>query len=510
MARTILSLDRVSRRLRDASILLGTEGPQDLDVSGVSQDSRDVSPGDLFVAWKGVDHDAHDFVSSAVEAGAVAAVVERLLPELPVAQLQVSDGRLAGALAADEVLGSPWKELFLAGVTGTNGKTTVAVLTRHLLAGKGRARAIGTLGVVEEEGRVAPGTEGLTTPGPVQFSEWIREMADDGVGYVTLEASSHALAQSRLDGTRMDVVVLTNLTQDHLDYHEDLADYLGAKARVLNLLKPGGWAVVNGEERAWDTLSLPPGRTLFYEIDDEEGASSNAGPGESSPPHLCARELFLEPFGSRFTLASEGESEAVYLPLMGRFNVENALAAAGVARLAGLTLTEIAEGLASAPQVPGRLERIVEEPFSVLIDFAHTDDALERVLLTLRPLVQGRLMVLFGAGGDRDRGKRPKMGAVAAELADLAFVTSDNPRTEDPEAIIDDVVEGMGRGDFRRVTDRRQAIASALAEARRGDLLLLAGKGHETYQVVGREKLPFDEREIVREIMVDEPGEGGP
>jgi UDP-N-acetylmuramoyl-L-alanyl-D-glutamate--2,6-diaminopimelate ligase len=225
------------------------------------------------------------------------------------------------------------------------------------------------------------------------------------------------------------------------------------------------------------------------------------------PIHLQARELKLEPSGSEFTLCTEGESRVVRLPLMGRFNVENALAAAGVARVAGLTLMEIAKGLSLAPQIPGRLERIVEEPFSVLIDFAHTDDALERVLLSLRPLVQGRLLVLFGAGGDRDRGKRPKMGAVAARCADLAFVTSDNPRTEDPDAIIEDVVKGMGGGEFRCVSDRRKAIAAALAEVRAGDLLVLAGKGHETYQVVGREKLPFDERKVVQEILAGGTGE---
>jgi len=507
MARPILPLDQVARRLREAGILLGTQGPQDLDVSGVTQDSRDVSRGDLFVAWKGVDHDAHGFVSSAVEAGAVAAVVENVLPDLPAAQLHVSDGRLAGALAADEVLGSPWKELFLAGVTGTNGKTTVAVLTRHLLSRKGRSRAIGTLGLVEEGGGVAPGTEGLTTPGPVQFSEWIRDMADEGVRYVTLEASSHALAQRRLDGTRLDAAVFTNLTQDHLDYHSDFQEYLAAKARVLDLLKTGGWAVVNREERAWDALPLMFDRTVFFEI--EEGSSMGAGPPHDSAGLLMAREVELGPRGSRFTLVMDGESAAVDLPLLGRFNVENALAAAGVAHVAGMTLGDIADGLSSAPQIPGRLERIVEEPFSVLIDFAHTDNALERLLLTLRPLVQGRLLVLFGAGGDRDRGKRPKMGQVAARLSDLAFVTSDNPRTEDPDAIIDDVVEGMGGGDFRRVTDRKEAIRAALAEARVGDLLVLAGKGHETYQVVGREKLPLDERDVVREIMAEGPGEGG-
>jgi len=221
-------LERVAQRLREARILLSVQGPQDVPVTGVSQDSRQVSAGDLFLAWKGVDHDAHDYVAPAVEAGAVAAVVEHFLPELAVSQLQVKDGRLAGALAADSVLGSPWTGLFLTGVTGTNGKTTVAVLARHLLEQKGPARALGTLGLVEERGTVRAGTEGLTTPGPVQISTWLREMADEGVSYIVLEASSHALAQYRLDGTRLDAAVFTNLSRDHLDFHADLDDYRSA------------------------------------------------------------------------------------------------------------------------------------------------------------------------------------------------------------------------------------------------------------------------------------------
>ena len=494
-----LPLEAVAQRLRDARLLLATQGPRDVTVTGVSQDSRQISPGDLFLAWKGVDNDAHDYVGPAVEAGAVAAVVEHCLPELAASQLQVSNGRLAGALAADSVLGSPWTDLFLAGITGTNGKTTVAVLVRHLLGQKGAARAVGTLGLVEEAGTVRSGTEGLTTPGPVQISKWLREMADEGVSHVALEASSHALAQYRLDGTRLDAAVFTNLSQDHLDYHADLAVYRSAKERILDLLKPAGWAVVNRDDESWEALSTPRDRTLFFGIE--------GGPGgltvHPSPDHpqLLASDLVMLPEGSRFHLHLSQETAVVTLPLSGRFNVENALAAAGVAWAAGMSLPEIAEGLSSAPQIPGRLERIAHGPVAVLIDFAHTPDALERVLKTLRPLVKGRLLVLFGAGGDRDKGKRPLMGDVVSRLADLSFVTSDNPRTEDPEVIIDDVVAGMGGAPYQRFADRREAIRAALAEARPGDLLLLAGKGHETYQMVGQERLPFNESAIVRELL---------
>lgn len=493
------SLEAVVARLREAGLVLAAQGPVDIEVSGVTQDSRKVTPGDLFLAWEGADFDAHDYILPAVEAGAVAVVAERLLPDLNASQIQVSNGRLAGALAADSVLGSPWARLFLAGVTGTNGKTTVVVLTRHLLALRGPARAIGTLGLVEETGAVRPGTLGLTTPGPVQISRWLRETVDDGVGSVALEASSHALAQYRLHGTRMDAAVFTNLSQDHLDYHADLGEYRSAKGRVLELLKPGGWAVVNLDDPAWAALGTPRGRTLFFAIEGGEGEGESRVPDGTSL--LLASEPELLASGSRFLLRAQGESTPVTLPLLGRFNVENALAAAGVAWVAGLGLQAIAAGLSSAPQIPGRLERVAEGPVSVLIDFAHTPDALERVLATLRPLVQGRMLVLFGAGGDRDRGKRPRMGEVVARLADLSFVTSDNPRTEDPEVIIDDVVAGMGKAPHRRIVDRREAIAAALSEARPGDLVLLAGKGHETYQVIGRERLPFDEGAIVRDLM---------
>jgi len=493
-----LALRVVARGLQDAQLLLGVRGSQDVMVRGVCQDSRRTSPGDLFLAWKGVDTDAHSFVASAVSAGAVAAIVETLIPDLDAPQLHVRDGRLAGALAADLVLGSPWKGLFLAAITGTNGKTTVTALARHLLGANGPARSLGTLGLVEENGSVRPGTEGLTTPGPVQISTWLREMVDDGVTSAVMEASSHALAQRRLDGVRVDAAVFTNLTQDHLDYHADLKEYRSAKARVLELLKPDGWAVVNRDEEAWAGLPTPKGRTLRFGV--ESGSGTSGVPGKDEIPLLTASELRLLPDGSSFSLGEGGSRAPVRLPLLGRFNVENALAAAAVGKVAGLELEGIASALSSAPQIPGRLERVMVDPFQVLIDYAHTPDALARVMETLRPLVTSRLLVLFGAGGDRDKGKRPLMGAAVAQWADLSFVTSDNPRTESPELIIDDIVAGMSGAPYRRIPDRREAIAAALREARAGDILLLAGKGHETYQVVGTERLPFDEGAIVRDM----------
>jgi UDP-N-acetylmuramoyl-L-alanyl-D-glutamate--2,6-diaminopimelate ligase len=487
MSRTPLTLQAVAQRLRDSQLLLDTRGPLDILVTGVSQDSRSVESGDLFLAWKGTEHDAHAFLPQAAEAGASAAVVEEFTDSVTLSQLKVSNGRLGAALAADTVLGSPWQALFMGGVTGTNGKTTTTVLTRHLLQQRGPSGAFGTLGLMDSSGSVRPGTEGLTTPGPVTLSSWIRELADDGFESLVMEASSHALDQFRLDGLRFDAGAFTTLGRDHLDYHADLDEYRDAKARLLALLKPGGWAVVNGDDRAWDAVDFPQGRTLRVGID---GSSD-----------LRAERVELLPHGSRFELVAGEDRAPVALPLLGRFNIENALSAAGIALVAGMSVDEIAQGLTHGPQVPGRIEVVVAEPFTVLIDFAHTPDALETVLTALRPVVAGRLIVLFGAGGDRDRGKRPRMGEVVARLADLGVVTSDNPRTEDPDRIIDDVVEGMTGASFIRETDRTAAIGVAVAEARPGDLVLLAGKGHESYQVLGREKRPFDEKAMVLEAM---------
>lgn len=481
------TLRAVAERLRSQGLVVEVHGPDDVALSGVSQDSRAVQPGDLFLAWVGTEHDAHDFVATAARAGAVAAVVERRVSEARIPQVVVRDGRLAAALAADHVLGSPWQRMHAVAVTGTNGKTTTTLLARHLLSAAGAAAAIGTLGLVEPDGDVRQGTEGLTTPGPVALSGWLRELADAGVEFLVMEASSHALDQRRLDGMRFDTAVFTNLGRDHLDYHGDPSRYVAAKTGLLRLVKNGGAAVVNQAVPEWAALPTGTLQRLSYGIEEDAD--------------LQAREVELHDGGARFELFHGGDGEDVDVPLLGRFNVENALAAAGAAVIAGLSLPEVARGLGTAPQVDGRLEVVVRRPCAVLIDFAHTPDALDRVLSTLRPLVSGRLIVVFGAGGDRDRAKRPLMGEVVARWADVPVVTSDNPRTEDPEAIIDQIVSGMPGFAGLRISDRREAIRRALDLARPGDLVLLAGKGHERYQVVGRDRLPLDERQVVRDHL---------
>ncbi|MBI4408122.1 MAG: UDP-N-acetylmuramoyl-L-alanyl-D-glutamate--2,6-diaminopimelate ligase [Gemmatimonadetes bacterium] len=484
-------LKRVVARL-DAEGLLVSAPPGDAVLSGISDDSRQVESGHLFCAWAGTAMDSHRFVPAAASAGAAAALVERRVDESPLPQVIVRDGRRAAAVAAALVFGEPARRLTLVGVTGTNGKTTTAWLLRHLLAASAPAAFIGTLGMIVEGRTPLPGTEALTTPGPVDLARRFRELVDRGVRAAALEVSSHALEQGRVDALRFHAAVFTNLTRDHLDYHGTEAAYLAAKRKLVGLLREDGVAVLNADDPAWAGLERAAPRAVRFGT-------------ESPDADVRATDVRTDAAGARFRLTTPAGSAAVVLPLLGAFNVQNALGAAAACHALGMAPATVAARLASAPQVPGRLERIAGHPCPVLTDYAHTPDALGRALAALRPLASGRLIVVFGAGGDRDRGKRPLMGAVVLRGADLAIVTSDNPRTEDPERIIDEIVAGMAGRAYVRERDRRQAIALALAEAKPGDLVLLAGKGHETYQVVGTEKIPFDERAIVQ-AWLDEHG----
>ncbi len=487
-----VSLSRVVAALEDEGVAVraipGTapDGWAALEVAGVQQDSRAVGPGDLFVAWKGARADGHEYVGAAAEAGAAAAVVERPVRGAKLPQLQVGNARRAAALASGLVAGSPWRRMTTIGVTGTNGKTTTTLLLRGLLGRSASVAAVGTLGTTDAEGRALPGTAGLTTPGPAELARRLSALAEEGVQAVVLEASSHALAQHRLDSVRFDATVFTNLTRDHLDYHGSRDRYLAAKARLLELGKENAIAVVNADDEAWRALDAP-GRLLSY--------------GLGSEAAVRARDVRTTLQNSAFRLEWEGASAQATLPLPGLFNVYNALAAAACALALGHALNAVAAGLAESVPAPGRLERIASAPFDVFRDFAHTPDALEQVLKAVRPMVKGRLFVVFGAGGERDAEKRPQMGAAVSRYADVAVVTSDNPRREDPAAIVRQVAAGVSASESVELVDRREAIEWALAAARPDDLVLLAGKGHETCQVVGTTSLPFDEREIVAEAL---------
>jgi UDP-N-acetylmuramoyl-L-alanyl-D-glutamate--2,6-diaminopimelate ligase len=447
-----------------------------------------VRPGFAFVAVPGTTADGHDYLHAAAAAGAAIAIVEH--PERsPVPALVVGDARRAAAVVGAAYYNDPARAFTLVAVTGTNGKTTTVGIVRHLLDTDATpAASMGTLGVlVRSAGDAFPGGGGLTTPGPIEFHRVLRALADAGIRQLALEASSHALAQHRLDRAPFAAAVFTNLTRDHLDYHETMEAYFAAKAHLVSLLGPGGVAVVNADDPAWAALPAATRRITF---------------GLNEAADVRATDVQYRGLGSVWTLRVQDHEYDVHLPLAGDFNVANALGAAAACIALGADAGEVAERLATVPQVPGRLERLNEMP-AVFRDYAHTPNALERALAAMRPFAAGgRLIVVFGCGGDRDPGKRPQMGAIAERLADHIVLTSDNPRTENPERILDDIEAGLTRRRHDRIEDRRAAIAHALdIAARDRDVILLAGKGHETYQVRGTEKLPFDEAVIVRELL---------
>ena len=465
--------------------LLLTAPAAAVSITGVTADSRSVCRGDVYVAVRGSQSDGHRYIADAIQRGAIAVVVERATGS-GVPEVIVTDGRHAANALGRWWHNDPGRQLTLVGITGTNGKTTTTALVRHILNLDGRAGSIGTLGAFDGAGLAVPSTAGsLTTPGPIDLQATLAGMVARGVTHVAMETSSHSLDQGRLDGLRFSAGVFTNLTRDHLDYHGTMEAYLAAKLKLDGLLDAGAVQVVNLDDSSWDALPHSHRRITF----------GLAGGADVRPV-----DLQLGNAGSSFQLDTPAGPAHVRLPLLGEFNVANALAAAACGLGLGIPIQQIGEQLTASPQVPGRMERIAEHPTVILRDYAHTPDALERALAALRPLTPGRLIVVFGCGGDRDRGKRPVMGRIAATLADLAVVTSDNPRTEDPDAIIADVVQGMGQVPHERYADRREAIAHALQRAVPGDTVLLAGKGHETYQVIGTEKVPFDEREIVRAL----------
>ena len=481
--------ETLMRALADAGLLVDRRGTLPKQVLGITDDSRRVAVGGAFVAVRGSERDGHDYLDTAANAGAGMAILQdpsrTTLPALV-----VNDGRRAAAVAGAAYYGFPAKELRLAGVTGTNGKTTTVNMLRHLLdEPDSHSASIGTLGVlIGSEGAPCEGGGGLTTPGPIELQRVFRELRTRGVGCVAMEVSSHSLDQDRVAGVSFDVAVFTNLTRDHLDYHGTMENYFAAKAKLLEHLTPNGTVVYNVDDVAWTGLGVDRRRIGFSE------RSSNA--------EVHAEDVAFGARGSEWTLCVANERVHITLPLIGDFNVINALGAAASAFALGVSVERIGQRLSTMPQVPGRLEVVLESP-TVLRDYAHTPDALERALDAVRPFAPERLIVVFGCGGDRDKGKRPQMGAIAEEKSDLAIVTSDNPRTEDPEAILDDIERGMKRENHERIEDRRSAIARALDVARPDDVVVLAGKGHEDYQVRGTTKYPFDEKIIVNELAAE-------
>ncbi|HEX4665967.1 MAG TPA: UDP-N-acetylmuramoyl-L-alanyl-D-glutamate--2,6-diaminopimelate ligase [Chthoniobacterales bacterium] len=473
-------------------------GPLDREVDGIFYDSRRVQKNGLYVAVRGSHFDGHKFTEQAIERGASAIVVERPESHSRATSLVVADSRIALADLAFTFYQKPALRLKMAGVTGTNGKTTTTFLIKHICENAGlRSGLIGTVRYEIGE-RVLPATR--TTPESLDLQELLAQMTGAGCKAAVMEVSSHALAQERTRGLEWDVAVFTNLTQDHLDFHQTMANYFEAKARLFTGLtsqpnKKEAKAVINIDDPHGEKLIARLGRDLPV-----------VTYGMSARADFRASNYRAEFSGTSFQLDARGKVYLVRVPLIGRFNVSNAMAALAAANSLGVSLREAVLSLAKSPQVPGRLEAVpAKRQFQVFVDYAHTPDALLNVLKTLRELGPRRLVVVFGAGGDRDQQKRPLMGRVADQHADYSIITSDNPRKEDPLAIIEEVKKGFRSTNFETVPDRTEAIARAIALAQPRDIILIAGKGHETYQEFADHTIPFDDRRMALRALENRP-----
>lgn len=459
----------------------------ELPVGDISYDSRRTKPGDIFVAIRGFESDGHDYIQAAGDSGAVCAVCERP-PVSALPYVLVRDSRLALALLSKNYFGDPAASMTLIGVTGTNGKTTVTMLIKHMLETCAQAK-VGLVGTNQNmiQSMVLPAER--TTPESYELQGLFRQMRDAGCAYVVMEVSSHSLSLRRVAGLTFDVAVFTNLTQDHLDFHKTMENYAQAKAMLFQQARRG--AVNLDDAYAAVMMCSPDCAYLTYALEKNEA-------------ELLGKDLRLSAAGVRFCALFRGELQLVTLRIPGRFSVYNALSVIACGLLLGFSLPEVCTSLESAEGVKGRMEVVpTNSDYTVLIDYAHTPDALENALRTLKEITSGRVVALFGCGGDRDRTKRPLMGAIAARYADFVIVTSDNPRTEEPSAIIQEIAAGLKgfRTPHKIIEDREEAIRWAMDHHQEGDIVLLAGKGHETYQIVGRTKRPMDERRIVAEHL---------
>jgi UDP-N-acetylmuramoyl-L-alanyl-D-glutamate--2,6-diaminopimelate ligase len=470
--------------LADAEV----RGADDIGVARCTCDSRRVQEGDLFVALPGSQSDGHDYVAEAVARGCSAVLSERPLEGIDVPNCVVPNSREAYGRICQALAGNPSLKLKLVGVTGTNGKTTTSWLVASVLSAAGhRVGLLGTLGYFDGE-EVQPAA--LTTPPADQLAAWLARMVVGGCSHAVMEVSSHALDQYRVAGVRFDSACVTNVSRDHLDYHRTMRDYRLAKAKLFDYLAPEGFAVVNAD----DPVAAGYLRHL------QRPALSV---GIQSAAEITASPIEQFPSEQTFLLCAGSEIVPVRTRMIGTNHIYNCLTAAAVGLAYGIDLMTVVRGLERVEYVPGRLQRIeCGQPFGVFVDFAHTPDALTGCLETLRKVTAGRVICVFGAGGDRDRPKRPLMGRAVEQAADLAVITSDNPRSEDPRAIIDQIVGGFEHGENAQViADRVQAIHWALGQARPGDCVLIAGKGHESCQIIGHERIPLDDREIARQWL---------
>ncbi|MGQ0809719.1 MAG: UDP-N-acetylmuramoyl-L-alanyl-D-glutamate--2,6-diaminopimelate ligase [Nitrospiraceae bacterium] len=481
--------------------VIARKGDLQASINDVTDDSRQVKPGSVFVAVKGERVDGHDYVPAALSAGATAVVTEENLPSASCALARVRDSRRALGFLGSRVHHDPCLRLRVIGVTGTNGKTTTTYVCRSLLEAAGRR--VGLIGTVAYQIGAEVISASHTTPGSVELQGLFAQMVRAGLDSVVMEVSSHALALDRTAGCEFDTAVFTNLTQDHLDFHQTMEEYFRTKLRLFTGLS------VNGKK--------PGPKRAIVNLDDPYGEKIRAACSVpvwtyaiQASADIRATDVRLSLSGSSFTAATPAGSFEVDSRLVGEHNVANLLAAIGVALQEGLSPDHIRAGITRITNVPGRFERVeAGQNFTVVVDYAHTEDALVRVLTTAQALKKGRIITVFGCGGDRDRGKRPKMGRAAVEHSDVVVLTSDNPRTEDPMAILREVEVGVrealrnkGAVRYEMVSDRREAITAAIREATGGDIVLIAGKGHEDYQIIGTARAHFDDREVARSAIL--------
>lgn len=498
MARDSITFTQLIEALRGEVEILEQRGDVNRPIHAITDDSRAVTSESLFVAVKGERVDGHGFVEQAVKSGAVAVVAQGPAVSGPVPFVRVNDSRKALGLLGSRFHGDPSTRLKMIGVTGTNGKTTTTFLCKALLEGIGRR--VGLIGTVGYQIGQETLPASHTTPGALDLQALLAKMVERGLTAAVMEVSSHALALDRTAGCEYDMAVFTNLTQDHLDFHHTMDEYFESKLKLFTGL----------------TRGQKTGKRAFVNMDDPRGATIRTacpvpvwGYALKHRADLKAEHVRLSLTGTTFTAATPSGSFSVESRLVGEHNVYNLLGAIGVALHDGATADQICEAAAQITNVPGRFERISSgQSFSVVVDYAHTEDALLRLLTAAQALKTDRIITVFGCGGDRDRGKRPKMGRAAVEYSDVVILTSDNPRTEDPLVILQEVEIGVREALARRnhvqyhlVPDRREAIGLAIREARRGDMVLIAGKGHEDYQIIGTKKFHFDDREVAREAI---------
>jgi UDP-N-acetylmuramoyl-L-alanyl-D-glutamate--2,6-diaminopimelate ligase len=465
------------------------------DAPWVCDDSRKVEASDIFVAVKGTNSDGHKFIPQVLSKGAKYIVCQHpYTSHEPRATsheiITVPDSSLALAILAQASNGDPAEKLTNLAVTGTKGKTTVTFLVRCCFQTAGQK--CGLIGTVIYDTGIEVTPAPLTTPDCLTIAKAQSQMLKADAKYMVIEASSHALDQNRVAAINFKAAAFTNLTGDHIDYHKTTENYLAAKSKLFTTLSPDATAVLNKQSPySKEIAKITKAKILWFAVDEEAD--------------LSAEIHSIDDSGTAFTLSYHGQSVHIKTPLLGRFNVANHLAAAGLCLSAGLDLATVARGLAALDSVPGRLERVPSQSgFTVLVDFAHTDDALDNVLSTLKPLCKAHLIVVFGCGGDRDKTKRPRMAKVVEKYADIAIVTSDNPRTENPDDIISQIVAGFkdpGSSKIKIEPDRRKAIAIAIESAQKNDVVIIAGKGHENYQIIGKQKFPFSDQQIALDLL---------